>query len=142
MSFGPIKGEDDQPIAAINTTPLVDVMLVLLIIFLITIPVAIHTVPVKLPHEASQPNRTPPGTITLSVDRDGRMFWNDAALPDEAALEARLQEIAAQSPQPELQLRGDREGRFGPVGRLVAACRKAGIVKLGFVTEPAKGGTP
>jgi len=142
MAIGFIAADEDedQPIAAINTTPLVDVMLVLLIIFLITIPVALHTVPVQLPHQSSQPNQTPPGTLTVTVDQSGHLFWNDAALPDEAALQERLRAVAAQFPQPELQVRGDRVGRFGPVGKLVEDCRRAGILKLGFVTEPAKGG--
>jgi len=134
--------EDDQPIAAINTTPLVDVMLVLLIIFLITIPVALHTVPVTLPKERSQPNLTPPGTVSISIDREGRTYWNEALLPDEASLMERLRQVAAQDPQPTVQLRGDRAGRFGPVGKLVSDCRQAGIQKLGFVTEPQPGGTP
>jgi biopolymer transport protein ExbD len=140
MAIGFAADEDeDQPIAAINTTPLVDVMLVLLIIFLITIPVAIQSVPLQLPQAVSQLNQTPPGTVILSLDREGRMFWNGQLLAGEVDLDVRLHEVAGQMPQPELQLRGDRQGRFGPVGRLVEACRKAGILKLGFVTEPEGG---
>jgi len=136
MHFDPAGGEDDAPMAAINTTPLVDVMLVLLIIFLITIPVALQTVPVHLPHDHSQPNQTPPGTITLSVDRQGQIFWNDRMIGDDADLAARLSRAASQIPQPTIQVRGDRDSRFEPVGRLVRLCRQAGLITLGFVTEP------
>ena len=138
----PDEADDDQVLAAINTTPLVDVMLVLLIIFLITIPVVIRTVPVHLPIEASHPTITSPANITVAVDRDGRVFWNDTRLADDAALMERLAAAAAADPQPEIHIRGDRDGRYQPVGRVVAACRRAGIARVGFITEPPPMGAP
>ncbi|HLN24858.1 MAG TPA: biopolymer transporter ExbD [Patescibacteria group bacterium] len=129
-------GDDDQVLSAINTTPLVDVMLVLLIIFLITIPVVIRTVPVHLPQEASQPSQMPPHGITIAVDRDGHVFWNDTPLADDGALAERLAAAATLDPQPEIAIRGDRDGRFEPVGKVVSAAKRAGIAKLGFITEP------
>jgi biopolymer transport protein ExbD len=136
------RGDEDGAMAAINTTPLVDVMLVLLIIFLIAVPVVIKTVPVQLPKEASIPTQTAPGNITIAIDRDGRMFWNEAALPDVEALTQRLAEAAARQPQPEIHIRGDRNGRYGPVGAVVAACQRAGINKLGFITDPTGSAKP
>ena len=122
--------------SSINTTPLVDIMLVLLIIFLITIPVVTHTVPVNLPKEANQPTQTQPGNVTIAVDSAGQMFWNAEHLADAAALNQRLIEAAVQDPQPEVHLRGDREVPYEFVGRVVTACQRAGITKLGFITEP------
>jgi biopolymer transport protein ExbD len=140
LSF-PEEGDEDVVLASINTTPLVDVMLVLLIIFLITIPVVIHTVPVHLPQESSRPHQTAAGTITITVDREGHLYWNDTALADDGALAARLQEVAGRQPQPEIHIRGDRDGVYQPVGKVVAACRRAGLAKIGFITEPTpKGG--
>ena len=130
------RGDGDRMMASINTTPLVDIMLVLLIIFLITIPVATHTVPVQLPQEASQPNQTHPGNITIAIDAAGQMFWNAEPMADDTALRQHLAEAAAQMPQPEVQVRGDREIAYRFVGRVVTACQRAGIVKLGFITEP------
>lgn len=132
--------EKEDLLASINTTPLVDVMLVLLIIFLITVPVVIHSVPVRLPKESSRPTQTAPQNITISVDRDGRVFWNAGAISDRAELVSRLEGAAAMDPQPEIHLRGDREGRYGPVGEVVAACRRAGISRIGFITEPTPAG--
>jgi len=137
ISFGDSgRGDEDPMMAAINTTPLVDIMLVLLIIFLITIPVVTHTVPVQLPQEANQPTQTQPGTITIAVDAAGRVFWNDEALADGTALRQRLAEAAAQEPQPEVQVRGDREVAYEFIGRVVTDCQRAGIARLGFITEP------
>ncbi len=115
-------------------------MLVLLIVFLITIPVAIHTVPVKLPQESSRPNTPSPTNITLAVDGEGRVFWNQAFVPDGATLLERLKTVAVAQPQPEIHIRGDREGRYEFVGRVVLACQRAGIVKISFVTEPVSDG--
>ena len=137
ISFGGSgRGDEDQMMASINTTPLVDIMLVLLIIFLITIPVATHTVPVNLPKEANQPTHTQPGNITIAVDAAGQVFWNAEPLADAAALRQRLTETASQAPQPEIHLRGDRDSPYEFVGRVVTACQRAGITKLGFITEP------
>jgi biopolymer transport protein ExbD len=134
MSAGP--AEDGSPMSDINTTPLVDVMLVLLIIFLITIPVVAKSVPVALPHEANQPTRTKPETIVLAVDRDGGLYWNDGRLADGAALRERLAARAGDTPQPEVQIRADREVRYEFVGRVVVECQRAGIATLAFITEP------
>ncbi len=131
------SGNDDEDvISSINTTPLVDVMLVLLIIFLITIPVVTQTVPLSLPKEVNLPRQTKPENIEISVDRQGVVYWNAQPLADHAALVERLKAAAAQSPQPEIQVRGDMKARYETVGRVVHACQRAGIVKVGFVTEP------
>ncbi len=135
MYFGN-SDDDDAVLVTINTTPLVDVMLVLLIIFLITIPVVIHAVPVHLPKESARPFQTQPQTVTITADRDGHLFWNDAPLTDVSALQNRLTAAATQDPRPEIHIRGDRDGRFRPVGEIIAACRRAGITKIGFITEP------
>ncbi|ATE59153.1 ExbD/TolR family protein [Thauera sinica] len=127
--------EDEGVISAINTTPLVDVMLVLLIIFLITIPVATHTVPVALPKEINQPRQTKPENINLAVTRDGKVFWNQEALAQDALVE-RLKTVAVAQPQPEVQIRGDGGAPYEHVGRVVLACQRAGIQKIGFITEP------
>ena len=127
---------DDELVSDINTTPLVDVMLVLLIIFLITIPVVIQTVPLTLPKERNLPTQTKPENIVLSVSRDGDVFWNNQPAGDEGKLVERLKEIAVKKPQPEVHIRGDKEGRYEFVGRVVFACQRAGILKVGFITEP------
>src|SRR5271154_609731 len=110
MSVGQ-EGDEDEVISAINTTPLVDVMLVLLIIFLITIPVVTHTVPVKLPQDRNQPTQTKPENIILAIDKDGDYFWNEKPIPDAAALLAKLKTIATKVPQPEVHIRADEDGR-------------------------------
>jgi len=127
---------DDELVSDINTTPLVDVMLVLLIIFLITIPVVIQTVPLTLPKERNLPTQTKPENIVISVNRDGDVFWNNQPVADERRLLDRLKEIAVKKPQPEVHIRGDREGRYEFVGRVVYNCQRAGILKIGFITEP------
>jgi biopolymer transport protein ExbD len=130
------EGGDDEVIGAINTTPLVDVMLVLLIIFLITIPVVTHTVPVTLPHERNQPYKTKPDNINLAVDRDGNVFWGQVAVPDNATLVDKLKGVATQDPQPEVHIRGDEKAHYEAVGKVILAAQRAGIAKVGFVTEP------
>ncbi|MGX1197295.1 ExbD/TolR family protein [Parvibaculum sp. MBR-TMA-1.3b-4.2] len=135
MNVGSEDG-DEEVISAINTTPLVDVMLVLLIIFLITIPVAIQTVPVNLPVADSEANHTKPENITVAVDADGNYYWNASAVPDRQALLDKLKEVSAMTPQPEIQVRGDAEVRFEAIGRLIVAAQRAGIRKVGFITEP------
>ncbi len=127
--------DDDELNSQINTTPLVDVMLVLLIIFLITIPVVVQNVPVDLPRERNVPTQTKPENIVIAVDRDGNVFWNNGFV-DDAELFRRLKEIAVRQPQPEVHIRGDREGRYEFVGRVVYDCQRAGILKIGFITEP------
>ena len=126
---------DDDLVAAINTTPLVDVMLVLLIIFLITIPVVIRSVPLELPKERNLPTQTKPENIVIAVDKDGNVFWNNQ-LTDDRKLLAQLKEIAVKIPQPEVHIRGDKDGRYEFVGKVVYACQRAGILKIGFITEP------
>ena len=129
------QADDDDLNSQINTTPLVDVMLVLLIIFLITIPVVIQNVPVDLPRERNLPTQTKPENIVIAIDRDGNVFWNQQFVDDPQLL-TRLKEIAVMKPQPEVHIRGDREGRYEFVGRVVYDCQRAGIQKIGFITEP------
>ena len=127
---------DDEVISSINTTPLVDVMLVLLIIFLITIPVAIQSIPLQLPKETNQPTQTKPENIVISVNADGEIFWGLQQLKDTKDLVERLKTVAVITPQPEVHIRGDNQTRYDSVGRVVFACQRAGIVKVGFITEP------
>lgn len=142
MSFAFAQDEaEDELVSAINTTPLVDVMLVLLIIFLITIPVVVNTVPVQLPRERNQPTVTKPENVVLAINKDGDIFWNQVLVPDAPTLLARLKAAAVKVPQPEVHIRGDRNARYEFIGKVVVACQRAGIEKLGFITEPpARGG--
>lgn len=135
MNIGASEAEDEV-VSSINTTPLVDVMLVLLIIFLITIPVAIQAVPLQLPKETNQPTQTKPENIIIAVNRDGDIFWGLQRIKDNKDLVNRLKEIAVIKPQPEVHVRGDYQARYDSVGRVVFACQRAGIVKVGFITEP------
>jgi biopolymer transport protein ExbD len=128
--------EEDEVISSINTTPLVDVMLVLLIIFLITIPVIIPEVPVQVPKESNVALQTKPENVRISVAKDGDTFWNNEYVPNSEALFKRLAEVAVIVPQPEVLIRGDLTGRYEGVGKVVYACQRAGIQKIGFVTEP------
>ena len=135
MAVGAAEEEEDV-ISAINTTPLVDVMLVLLIIFLITIPVILPEVPLQVPKESNQALQTKPENIRISVAKDGDTFWNNDYVPNADALFERLAEVAVKVPQPEVLIRGDLAGRYDAVGKVVFACQRAGIQKIGFVTEP------
>lgn len=130
-----MEGEDEV-VSEINTTPLVDVMLVLLIIFLITIPIAIQAVPLQLPKESNQPTQTKPENIIIAVSADGEIFWGLQRIKDNKDLVNRLKEVAVITPQPEIHVRGDYQARYESVGRVVFACQRAGIVKVGFITEP------
>jgi len=134
------EGDEDEVIGTINTTPLVDVMLVLLIIFLITIPVVTHTVPVKLPSELNQPYKTKPENINLAVDKEGKMFWNEREVADTNALLEKLKTIAVMEPQPELHIRGDQETRYEYIGKVIFTAQRAGIAKVAFITEPPSRG--
>lgn len=136
MNVGSPDGGEDEMLSAINTTPLVDVMLVLLIIFLITIPVVLKTVPVELPKASNVVTITKPENVVIAVDRDGKIFWNNTLLPDNAALLDRLKTAAVKVPQPEVHIRGDRDARYEYIGRVVLACQRASILKVGFITEP------
>jgi len=127
---------DDEVISAINTTPLVDVMLVLLIIFLITIPVVTTSIPVTLPKERVEVRETKPENIIISVDPAGNIYWYDARMPNTDALVARLKEVSKKTPQPEVQVRGDLTSRYEGVGKVLLACQRAGITKVAFITEP------
>ena len=127
---------DDAVISAINTTPLVDVMLVLLIIFLITIPVVNFSVAVDLPKERVERRASTPDDIVLTVDSAGRIYWFDNPVDSPESLARKLASVAAQQPQPELHIRGDLHSRYAPVGRIVYAAQRAGIAKIGFITEP------
>lgn len=134
MSFNSF--DDQQEMSEINMTPLVDVMLVLLIIFIITIPVITHSVKVDLPQASQQPTEVKPEVVTLTVQRDGTLMWNDEELTFDN-IELRLQAIAQQEKQPELRIQGDRAVEYEKVVQVMAAAQRAGIEKLGFMTEPS-----
>ena len=141
MNVGPGNGAEDEVVSTINTTPLVDVMLVLLIIFLITIPVVTTSIPVQLPKERNEIRETKPENIVISVDEKGGIYWNDLKIQNTAALIDRLKKISVLTPQPEVQIRGDGGAKYDSVGRIIYACQRAGIAKVGFITEPpARGG--
>jgi biopolymer transport protein ExbD len=140
MQVGAAEGDADEQLNnTINTTPLVDVMLVLLIIFLITIPVAIDTIKLELPKEKNVVLLTKPENITIAVNREGEVYWGRERMADIEALVARLKVEAVKEPQPEVHIRGDSEVRYESVGRVVVACQRAGIFKVGFITEPPAG---
>mgnify|MGYP001321775752 FL=1 len=128
--------DDDKPMSEINTTPLVDVMLVLLILFLITIPVITQSVKVDLPKAANIPTQTKPENINIAVDAEGNVFWNTALVPNQEALLERIKQVAVMDPQPEIHLRGDRGTAYEHIGRVMVACQRGGIMKVGFITEP------
>jgi len=134
MAFG-TQDETDEVMNEINMTPLVDVMLVLLIIFIITVPVMKHAVNIDLPRATNQPQDVKPQTVLLSVDGQGAYFWNEAPVPDEE-LAIRLQAAAKQEPQPELHIRGDKAVRYERVAQAMATAQQAGVKKIGFITEP------
>jgi len=138
MTVGPASDEASV-MASINTTPLVDVMLVLLIIFLITIPVITKTVPVVLPKAVNIPTRTKPENITIAVDKQGNVYWNDKSLPSRDALLAYIREAAVRKPQPEIHIRGDKDTHYEAIGRVMYAIQRGGIQKVGFLTEPDRG---
>jgi len=132
-------GSEEQLNTTINTTPMVDVMLVLLIIFMITVPVITQTIQLELPKEVNIPLQTKPENITIAVNRDGDIFWGTEYVPDTEALVNRLKVEAVKEPQPEVHIRGDLKVRYESVGRVVVACQRAGIAKVGFITEPPPG---
>ncbi|HVR49854.1 MAG TPA: biopolymer transporter ExbD [Pseudorhodoferax sp.] len=134
MAFG-TQDDADEVMNEINMTPLVDVMLVLLIIFIITIPVMKHAVNIDLPRASSEQEDAKPETVRLSVAADGGYYWNESRITDEELL-PRLQAEGAKEPQPELHIRGDREVRYERVAQAMSAARQAGVRKIGFITEP------
>jgi len=131
------QDDGDEALSEINMIPFIDVMLVLLIIFIITVPVIKHAVRVDLPKARHQKLQDKPDNVRLSVDAQGQYFWNDAPVSD-AELPVRLAQTATQQPQPELHIRGDKAVRYERVAQLMAFARQAGVQKIGFVTEPAK----
>ena len=135
MAVGSPDGDEDEMNSSINTTPLVDVMLVLLIIFLITIPVVTQSITLQLPRERNVPTQTKPENILLAVSKDGDVYWNTRKMPDTESVVKALKLEAVKDPQPEVHIRGDQDARYESVGRLVVACQRAGIGKVGFITE-------
>ena len=137
MAIGsPDGGGEDEVNSTINTTPLVDVMLVLLIIFLITVPVVTHTIPVKLPSERNQLFKTHIEDVDLSVNKDGDIFWGQKKLADTNELLEKLKVVSVLTPQPEVHIRGDQNARYEFVGKVILTAQRAGIAKVGFVLEP------
>ena len=133
-----LQGSDEEPgvMATINTTPLVDVMLVLLIIFLITIPVITKTVNVKLPNANNIPTQTKPQDITIAVDAAGNVYWNDKEIPNNDQLLTMLEQQAVRVPQPEIHIRGDLNASYKYIGHVLYDLQRAGMVKVAFITEP------
>jgi len=134
MAVGP--SSEDDVMSDINTTPLVDVMLVLLIIFLITIPVVTTSIPVSLPKERVEVRETKPENVIISVDAKGDVYWYDAKVPNDAFLVERLKRVSTMKPQPEVQIRGDMSAKYNGVGKVMLACQRAGITRVAFITEP------
>jgi biopolymer transport protein ExbD len=136
MAFGGFdNNRQNAPMADINVTPMVDVMLVLLVIFIITAPLFTHAVKLDLPAAQSAPAPEKPETVTLSIDPAGAIFWNDAPV-SQADLPARMAAAARKQPQPDLQLRADKATRYEVIAQVMAAAQSNGLTKLGFVTEP------
>jgi biopolymer transport protein ExbD len=131
--------DEEKPMSEINTTPLVDVMLVLLIIFLITIPVITQSVKVELPKAANIPTQTKPENITIAVDAEGNVFWNTSLVPSQDALLERIKSVAVLNPQPEIHVRGDKMTKYENIGRVIVLAQRGGIQKVGFITEPDRG---
>ena len=138
IKVGPAE-EEMSAKADINTTPLVDVMLVMLIIFLVTIPVINKTVKVELPKAANIPTVTKPENITIAIDKNGNIYWNEGLVSDRARLQQLVVAAARQVPQPEIHLRGDSQTRYEAIGRVMYTIQRGGIVKVGFLTEPDRG---
>jgi len=135
MSLPAGGDEEDDINSTINTTPLVDIMLVLLIIFLITIPVVIKSVPITLPVASNIVTITKPENITIAVDKAGNYYWNDAPVNNDELLDM-LKTAAVKVPQPEVHIRGDRDARFEAIGRVLADLQRSAILKVGFITNP------
>ncbi|USX15791.1 biopolymer transporter ExbD [Oxalobacteraceae bacterium OTU3CAMAD1] len=136
MSVGSDSGEEDQVMSEINTTPLVDIMLVLLIIFLITSPVVLKLIKIKLPEETNQVIQTKPEDVNIVVSKDGDIYWNQKKMRDANELFDNLKVEAVKVPQPEVHVRGDQETRYESIGKVIYTTQRAGIQKVGFITEP------
>lgn len=135
MAMGSLSDSDDDFNPEINTTPLVDVMLVLLIIFIMTIPVMNHAVKIDLPRATNQPDQVKPESINLSIDAAGKVYWNDQVV-DRNELQLRIATAARKEPQPELHLRAERSTEYEKIAQVMAAAQSGGLGKIGFVTEP------
>ncbi|MPW19146.1 biopolymer transporter ExbD [Paraburkholderia sp. CNPSo 3157] len=136
MAMSPFAGDDDDGLMnEINMTPLVDVMLVLLIVFMVTIPVIRHAVKIDLPHASSQKEDTKPAQVTVSIDADGNVLWDDQKISDDT-LQAKITAAAQQNPQPELHLSADRKVAYEKVADVMSAAQAGGLTKIGFVTQP------
>ncbi len=137
MAFGGFDNHGGSaPMADINTTPLVDVMLVLLVIFILTAPLLTHSIKLDLPAAAAPATDEKPETITVSVDGQNHIFWNNEPVADIDALAARLQGESGKQPQPELHLRADKESRYQTIAEVMSAAQRAGLTKIGFITDP------
>ena len=136
MNVGTEDGGEEEAISTINTTPLVDVMLVLLIIFLITVPVITKTIPLELPNAANIPTETKPENITIAIDKEGKIYWNLVEMTSSDALLEQAKTVSVLTPQPEVHIRADKEVRYEYVGRAIVLVQRAGILKVGFITEP------
>jgi len=139
MSVGSPSEDEAASISEINTTPLVDIMLVLLIIFLITVPVIQDLKKVEIPKAVNIPTQTKPENITISVDSKGQVFWNAGSIPDSQVFFQKIVAEARRVPQPEFHIRGDKNARYEAIGRVMFNLQRGGIVKVGFITEPDKG---
>ncbi|CAN7368935.1 ExbD/TolR family protein [Paraburkholderia sp. SIMBA_054] len=136
MAMSPFAGDDDDGLMnEINMTPLVDVMLVLLIVFMVTIPVIRHAVKIDLPHASSQKEDTRPAQVTIAIDADGNLMWDEQKISDDM-LQAKIAAAAQQEPQPELHLSADRKVAYEKVAQVMSAAQAGGLTKIGFVTEP------
>ena len=135
MAFQRAFESDEQAMAEINMTPLVDVMLVLLVIFMVTAPLFTHAVRIDLPRARSVPSVDQPQNVTLSIDATGTVRWNGEIVAEEV-LAQRMAHAATRDPQPEIQLRADRDTRYEAVARLLSQVQRAGLTRLGFVTDP------
>ena len=136
MSVGQASDEEASAISEINTTPLVDIMLVLLIIFLITVPVAMNLAKVNIPKAVNIPTQTKPENITISVDEKGQVYWNAGLISDRQVFFQKIVAEARKTPQPEFHIRGDVAARYEAVGRVINSLQRGGILKVGFITEP------
>jgi biopolymer transport protein ExbD len=139
MSVGPSSDEEASSISEINTTPLVDIMLVLLIIFLITVPVIQKMANVEIPKAVNIPTQTKPENITISVDASGNIYWNAAMVDSKDVFFQKIIAEARKVPQPEFHIRGDKNARYEAIGRVMFNLQRGGIVKVGFITEPDRG---
>lgn len=139
MAMSAPGGDEDEVMSTINTTPLVDVMLVLLIIFLIAVPVITQQINLNLPDVANQPTQTKPENVTIAIDKDGNYYWGTAPVSNEELLR-RIKEKAVMQPQPEFHIRADKDVRYEFVGRAMVLCQRGGIVKVGFISQPENPG--